>query len=308
MYDFVSTEPNTLRPHAPLCRLLKKGRVVVEKLQVCEIPTSIKRREGHDCLREDPLLGKAEQQAQEIRDSWDPVKKRLRELEGLKQARELGEVTITPMLWNGGSRPSKRTATRTTSIRIASIGLPLNISEPGRRKPTVPSRSDYAGRPRPLEEPMFPQKLLIYLLLYMRTKSFAASLRSEKLRSSKHNSRNVCGILGWGRPANSTLTRNRSNESPSKNRPMPTSSALLQSRSDAASVSGYISRDSRTPGSSYSSVLTTSTRSTTRFHVTLDCSRTRSGNRSISHSGPTRDVVRTRGKGLSLRPPHRSQP
>jgi hypothetical protein len=70
----------------------------VEKLQVCEIPTSIKRREGHDCLREDPLLGKAEQQAQEIRDSWDPVKERLRELEGLKQARELGEVTITHAL------------------------------------------------------------------------------------------------------------------------------------------------------------------------------------------------------------------
>jgi hypothetical protein len=41
---------------------------------------------------------KAEQQAQEIRDSWDPVKQRLRELDELKQARELGEVTITHAL------------------------------------------------------------------------------------------------------------------------------------------------------------------------------------------------------------------
>ena len=38
---------------------------------------------------------KAEQQAHEIRDSWDPVKRKLRELGELQQARELGEVTIT---------------------------------------------------------------------------------------------------------------------------------------------------------------------------------------------------------------------
>ncbi len=38
---------------------------------------------------------KAEQQAQEIRESWDPVKQKLRELDELKEARELGEVTIT---------------------------------------------------------------------------------------------------------------------------------------------------------------------------------------------------------------------
>jgi hypothetical protein len=38
---------------------------------------------------------KAEQQAQEIRESWDPVKQKLRELDELTQARELGEVTIT---------------------------------------------------------------------------------------------------------------------------------------------------------------------------------------------------------------------
>ena len=38
---------------------------------------------------------KAEQQAQEIRDSWDPVKQKLRELGELQQAQELGEVTIT---------------------------------------------------------------------------------------------------------------------------------------------------------------------------------------------------------------------
>jgi hypothetical protein len=37
---------------------------------------------------------KAEQQAQEIRESWDPVKQKLRELDELKQAQELGEVTI----------------------------------------------------------------------------------------------------------------------------------------------------------------------------------------------------------------------
>ena len=42
-----------------------------------------------------PARGKAEQQAQEIRESWDPVKQKLRELDELKQARELGEVTIT---------------------------------------------------------------------------------------------------------------------------------------------------------------------------------------------------------------------
>jgi len=38
---------------------------------------------------------KAEQQAQEIRESWDPLKQKLRELDELKQAQELGEVTIT---------------------------------------------------------------------------------------------------------------------------------------------------------------------------------------------------------------------
>jgi len=37
---------------------------------------------------------KAEQQAQEIRESWDPVKQKLRELDELKQAQEIGEVTI----------------------------------------------------------------------------------------------------------------------------------------------------------------------------------------------------------------------
>jgi hypothetical protein len=41
---------------------------------------------------------KAEQQAQEIRESWDPVKQRLRELDELKQARELGEITIAHAL------------------------------------------------------------------------------------------------------------------------------------------------------------------------------------------------------------------
>ena len=38
---------------------------------------------------------KAEDQAQEIRDSWDPVKQKLRELGELQQAKELGEITIT---------------------------------------------------------------------------------------------------------------------------------------------------------------------------------------------------------------------
>ena len=38
---------------------------------------------------------KAEQQAQKIRDGWDPVKQKLRELGELQEARELGEVTIT---------------------------------------------------------------------------------------------------------------------------------------------------------------------------------------------------------------------
>jgi hypothetical protein len=38
---------------------------------------------------------KAEQQAQEIRESWDPVKQKLRELDQLKQTQEVGEVTIS---------------------------------------------------------------------------------------------------------------------------------------------------------------------------------------------------------------------
>ena len=38
---------------------------------------------------------KAERQAQEIRDSWDPVKQKLREVGELEQAKELGEVTIS---------------------------------------------------------------------------------------------------------------------------------------------------------------------------------------------------------------------
>ena len=38
---------------------------------------------------------KAEAQARDIRDSWDPVKQKLRELGELQQAKELGEVTIT---------------------------------------------------------------------------------------------------------------------------------------------------------------------------------------------------------------------
>jgi hypothetical protein len=38
---------------------------------------------------------KAEDQAQEIRDSWDPVKQKLRELGELQRAKESGEVTIT---------------------------------------------------------------------------------------------------------------------------------------------------------------------------------------------------------------------
>ena len=41
---------------------------------------------------------KAEQQAQEIRESWDPATQKLRELDELKEARELGEVTITNAL------------------------------------------------------------------------------------------------------------------------------------------------------------------------------------------------------------------
>jgi hypothetical protein len=66
----------------------------METLQMCEVPLPAPRREEQDYLRENPLLGKAEQQAPEIRDSWDPVKQKLRELDELKQARQLGEVTI----------------------------------------------------------------------------------------------------------------------------------------------------------------------------------------------------------------------
>jgi integrase/recombinase XerD len=41
---------------------------------------------------------KAEDRAQEIRDSWDPVKQKLRELGELEQAKELAEVTIADAL------------------------------------------------------------------------------------------------------------------------------------------------------------------------------------------------------------------
>jgi integrase/recombinase XerD len=41
---------------------------------------------------------KAEEQAQEIRHSWDPVKQKLRELGELEQAKELGEITIADAL------------------------------------------------------------------------------------------------------------------------------------------------------------------------------------------------------------------
>ena len=41
---------------------------------------------------------KAERQAQEIRDSWDPVKQKLRELGELQEARQFGEMTISDAL------------------------------------------------------------------------------------------------------------------------------------------------------------------------------------------------------------------
>jgi len=41
---------------------------------------------------------KAEQRAQEIRDSWDPIKQRLRVLDAQQQANELGEITIEDAL------------------------------------------------------------------------------------------------------------------------------------------------------------------------------------------------------------------
>src|SRR5258708_24919045 len=44
---------------------------------------------------------KAEQQAQEIRESWDPVKQKLRELDELKQAKELGDF------WGWSDMPHK---------------------------------------------------------------------------------------------------------------------------------------------------------------------------------------------------------
>ena len=83
-------DSNRFRLHAPLLRLLEEGRAAMETLQVCEVPLPAPRREEQDHLREDPLLGKG----QEIRDSWDPVKQKLLELDELKQARELGEFTI----------------------------------------------------------------------------------------------------------------------------------------------------------------------------------------------------------------------
>lgn len=41
---------------------------------------------------------KAEGEAREIRDSWDPVKQKLRDLGKLEQAKELGEITIAGAL------------------------------------------------------------------------------------------------------------------------------------------------------------------------------------------------------------------
>jgi hypothetical protein len=55
------------------------------QIRICKLQIPLKRRET------DPSLATPK----EIRDSWDPVKQKLRELDELKQARELGEVTIT---------------------------------------------------------------------------------------------------------------------------------------------------------------------------------------------------------------------
>jgi predicted translin family RNA/ssDNA-binding protein len=73
---------------------------------------------------------KAEQQAQEIRESWDPVKERLRELDEVKQARELGEVTIANALerWLASVKADSDSA---TSIPIANTKPPRSISEYG---------------------------------------------------------------------------------------------------------------------------------------------------------------------------------
>jgi hypothetical protein len=65
--------------------------------------------------------------------------------------------------------------------------------------------------------------------------------RSSEVPSTIHK---YLQSIGLGRPANSTRAWNCSSESPSTNRSMPISSVLLQRRSDAASVSGNVSRDS----------------------------------------------------------------
>ena len=88
-------DPDCLRLHPPLRRLLEEGRAAMETVQVCEVPLPAPKRQEQHYLRKDRSWEKAEQQAQEIRESWDPLKQKLRELDELKQAQELGEVTIT---------------------------------------------------------------------------------------------------------------------------------------------------------------------------------------------------------------------
>jgi hypothetical protein len=70
----------------------------MEALQVCEVPLPSADGKNKTVSAKTRSWDKAEQQAQEIRESWDPVKQKLRELDELKEARELGEVTITHAL------------------------------------------------------------------------------------------------------------------------------------------------------------------------------------------------------------------
>jgi hypothetical protein len=147
---------NCLRLYAPLCRLLQEGEPQWRRCKCAKYLYLL--RDGKDTTVSAKTRSweKAEQQAQEIRESWDPVKQRLGELDELKQAPSLARPR-SPMLWNGGSRPLKRTATPATSIRIANIGPPLTYRSLGARKPSDPSQPDYAGCSRPLEELMVAQ-------------------------------------------------------------------------------------------------------------------------------------------------------
>lgn len=88
-------DPNRLRLHAPLCRLFQEGELQWRRCKCAKYLYLLRDGKNKTISAKTCSWEKAEQQAQEIRDSWDPIKQKLRELDELQQAQELGEITIT---------------------------------------------------------------------------------------------------------------------------------------------------------------------------------------------------------------------